>query len=226
MKNLSLSLLVIAILSVFSSCKKNDPRNDAEADVFARSLIYNGEVGYSTVHSVVSSVPMTAVTADTPEGVTISLYDHDGTGTAFFKDTSMAGLYPNLEPPVPGLYTYHVTFENGEQKDFTNTLSDGFLTPPVIDSLYVTQDGQSLRLKWEPVAGADAYQIRISSGQNIIYPWLQFADPSGMYTERLIAYLIDYLPGTITFELRAMKYESDEEKYVQSFGYSSASIDL
>lgn len=62
----------------------------------------------------------------------------------------------------------------------------------------------------------DAYQIKISSGQNVIYPWLQFADPSGYYTERLISYLAAYLPGTITFELMAVKYESDDEEYVQS----------
>ena len=226
MKNLFPVLLVIFVLSIFSSCKKNNPQNDAIADVFARSLVFGGEVGYSTVHSVVSSSTMSAVTVDTPDGITFSLYDHDGTGTAFFKDTSMAGSNPNPESPVPGLYTYHVTYTNGEQKDYTNTLSDVFLLPPVIDSLYITSDGLRLRIKWEPVAGADAYQIRVSSGQNEIYSWLQFLDPSGMYTERLIAYMAAYLPGTITFELRAMKYESSDEMYIQSFGYSSASIDL
>ncbi len=226
MKNLYLVLLIISVLSIFASCKKINPQNNAVADVFARSLVYNGNIVYSTVHSVVSSNPMRAVTVDTPDGVIFSLSEHDGTGTSFLKDTSMAGSNPNPEAPVAGLYTYHVTFTDGIQKDFTNTLTDNFLPPPVIDSLYKTQDGLSLRLKWEPVAGADAYQIRISSGQNEIFPWLQFADPSGYYTERPIAYFTYYLPGTITFELRAMKYESSEEMYVQSFGYSSASIDL
>ena len=225
MKNFSFLLLIITALLVISSCKKE--KNDAIADVFARSLMYNGKAGYSTVHSVTSSTTtMTAVTVDVPGGVSLSLYDHDGTGRAFFKDTSMAGSDPNPEPPVTGIYTYHVTFANGEQKIYTNTLSNDFLLPPVIDSLYVMPDGISLRLKWEPVAGAYAYQIRISSGQNEILPYLELTDHAQLYNERLIALFANYLPGTLTFELRAMTYESPDENYVQAISYTSASIDL
>ena len=138
----------------------------------------------------------------------------------------MAGIYPSLEPPVTGTYTYHVTFTNGEQKVFTNNLTNDFLLPPVVDSLYIKPDGITLRMKWQPVAGAQAYQIRVSSGQNVILPWLQFADPSGMYTERLISMFSNYLPGTLTFELRAVLYESGDETYAQAISYSSKSIDL
>jgi hypothetical protein len=224
MKNFSFLLLIITALLVISSCKKE--KNDAIADVFARSLMYNGKVGYSTVHSVVSTTVMSAVTVDIPGGGTVSLYDHDGTGTAFFKDTSMVGMYPNPEPPAAGTYTYHVTFGDGEQKVYTNTLANDFLLPPVIDSLYIMPDGISLRLKWEPVAGAQAYQIRISSGQNQIFPYLELTDHSQLYNERLISQFASYLPGTLTFELRAMKYESEDEKFVQAISYTSASIDM
>jgi hypothetical protein len=226
MKNISLSFLALILLLIGFSCKKSNTPNDATADVFARSLLYNGIIGYSTVHSVTSYSGMTAVSVETPDGVTFSLLKQDGTGTAFLKDTSMAGLYPSQQPPVTGDYTYHVTFANGEQKVYTNNLANDFLLPPVIDSLYVKPNGTTVRLKWEPVAGAQAYQIRISSGQNIILPWLQFADVSGMYTERLISYFVNYLPGTLTFELRAVKYETSDEKYVQAIGSAAASIDL
>jgi hypothetical protein len=226
MKNISLSFVVILIMLFGFSCKKSDTPRDATADVFARSLLYNGIIGYSTVHSVTSYSPMTAVSVEAPGGVTFRLTDQDGTGTAFLKDTSMAGLYPSQQPPLTGDYTYHVTFSNGEQKIYTNNLANDFLLPPVIDSLYVKPDGITLRLKWEPVTGAGAYQIRISSGQNIIMPWLQFAEVSGMYTERLIATFAYYLPGTLTFELRAVKYESSDEKYVQAISSAAASIDL
>jgi hypothetical protein len=225
MKNFSISVLVIFILLVISSCKKNNS-NDATVDVFARSWLKNGSLAYSTVHSVVSINPMTAVTVDVPGAVSFSLSKSDGPGTSFFKDTSMEGSAPSHVPPVTGIYTYHVKFANGEQKLYTNDLTNDFLLPPVIDSLYIISDGLSLRFKWEPVEGAQSYEIRISSGQNEIFPWMELLDPSGMHTERLIAYFAYYLPGTITFELRAVKYESEEKKYVQALSYSSASIDL
>jgi hypothetical protein len=227
MKNLSLPILAILLLLIGFSCKKNNTPNEASVDVFARSEIINGKVGYSTVHSVTStSNPMTTVTVLTPGGATFNLRDQDGTGSAFLKDTSMAGLYPSLDPPAIGTYTYNVTFKNGEQKVYTNNLTNDFLLPPVIDSLYIKPNGIQLRLKWEPVAGAQAYQIRISSGQNVIMPWLQFNDPSGMYTERLISMFAYYLPGTLTFELRAVIYESADQMYVQAISYASKSIDL
>jgi hypothetical protein len=227
MKNISLSFFAIILLLVGFSCKKSNTPNEATADVFARSLVFNGLVGYSTVHSVTSySNPMTAVSVTTPGGVTFSLSDQDGTGSAFLKDTSMAGLYPSQQPPETGTYSYHVTFKNGEQIVYTNNLTNNFLLPPVIDSLYIKPEGGIIRLKWQPVAGAQAYQIRVSSGQNVIQGWLQFDDPSGMYTERFISYYSNYLPGTLTFELRAVLYESEVEKYAQAISYASKSIDL
>lgn len=226
MRNLLSTLVIISFLLVISSCRKSTKSNDAIADVFGRSWVYGADVGYSTVHSVISSNPMTSVSVNVPGGVTFNLAESNVAGTAFFKDTSMVGALPNHEPPTPGIYTYNVKFANGEQKVYTNNLTNDFLLPPVIDSLYITKDGLSLRLKWEPVAGAQTYELRISSGQNEIFPWMEFGDPSNMYTERLIAYFIYYLPGTITFELRALKYESAEKNYVQAMSYTSKSIDL
>ena len=227
MKNLCLSLLVIIILLVSSSCKKQtETANDASADVFVRSLTYNGLLAFSTVYSVTSSNTISKVTVDIPGGSSFYLTDHDGTGTAFFKDTSMAGLSYSHSPAAAGIYNFHVSYTNGEEKLYTNTLSTDYLLPPVIDSLYKKTDGVTLRLKWKPVVGAQAYQIRIHSGQNQILPWLEFADPSGMYTERLISDFAYYLPGTLTFELRAVIYESSDGNYVQAISYNSASIDL
>lgn len=226
MNNLCSSLLVIMILLVISSCKKAEPVNDLTADVFIRSLTDNGQLAFSTVFSVTSSNTISKVTVDIPGGSSFYLTDRDGTGTAFFKDTSMAGSAYSQVPAVAGIYNYHVTFTTGEEKLYTNALSGDYLLPPTIDSLYKKPDGMTLRLKWEPVAGAQAYQIRISSGQNQILPWREFVDPSGMYTEHLISDFAYYLPGTVTFELRAVLYESADHKYVQSVSYTLKSIDL
>lgn len=229
MKNLSLSFLTILIMLFSFSCKKGDTANTATSDVFARSLIYNGMLAYSTVFSVTSLNGIITATAEGPNIPAFSLADHFGDGTSFLKDTSLAGGSYSHTPPPSGTYTFHVTFKNGEKKDFTNTLGSTILQPPVIDSLYKKPFGlgQSVRIKWEAVAGAQYYQIRITSGQNEIQPWgLNMTAGSELAYERLIGNFSNYLPGTITFEVRAVAYEPGNESLTQSISQTSASIDL
>ena len=222
MYKLFISFLIV--FGAFSSCKKNETVEDITADVFVRSLNYNGILAYSVVHSVTSYEGMSKVTVDVPGGTSFNLSDLYNNGLVFFKDTSMAGSGYTQEPPAPGVYTYRVTFKNGEEKIYTNSLASNYLLPPVIDSLYKKPDGISLRLKWQPVAGADAYRIRISSGQNEILPWVEFIEPQ-FYYERLISNFSPWLPGTLTFEVRAVDYEQDEYR-IQSMSYTSSQIDL
>jgi hypothetical protein len=222
-------LILVAVCTLFAtfSCKKSSSSADAAiADVFVRSLKYNGQNAYSTVFSVSSYTPMTEVTVDTPDGVSFRLNEHaSGMGTAFLKDTSFYGAGYSHNPPATGVYTFHVKYSGGDQRVFTNTLSNDFLLPPVIDSLYKKPDGVYLRMKWEPVAGADAYEMRITSGDSEIMPWLEYGTVNSLSYERLIAIFGSYLPGTIKFELRALKYESNKN-YVQAMSYTTASIDL
>jgi hypothetical protein len=229
MKNLSLSFLVVLIMVFSFSCKKGDTGNDAVADVFVRSLMYNNMLAYSTVFSVTALNGMTAVTAEGPGIPAFSLADHFGDGTAFLKDSSMEGGPYSHTPPPTGIYTFHVTFNDGSQKVYTNNLSSTILLPPVIDSLYKKPFGldQSVRLKWEPVVGAQYYQIRISCGQNEIQPWgLNMTPGSELAYERLIENFSSYLPGTLTFEVRAVLYEPGNGNYTQSISQALSTIDL
>ena len=220
MKNLSLVFIVIITLLGSSSCKKGGT-NDAIADVYVRSLLYNGSIAYSTVHSVTSSSGMISVTVDLPGGeASFPLTDFYGDGTTFFRDTSMLAVpgYSHT-PPVTGIYTYHVTFKNGETKDYTNTLASKYLQLPVIDSLYKKPYGtsQSVRMKWKPVDGAQYYQIQILSGQNVILPWaLNLTNSDVLIYENLISSFSTYLPGTLLFEVKAILYETSDKKYIQA----------
>lgn len=231
MKNLSLSLLVMMIMLLISSCSKfgTSASVDVVADVYVRSFLHNGSMSYNVVHSVSSANGMTAVIVDVPGGPSFVLSDYYGNGSYFYKDTSMAAGF-NPTPPPTGNYTYHVYFKTGEQKDYTNTLSSEILVPPVIDSLYKKPYGttyQSVRLRWKPVVGAQYYQIRISCGKNEIQPWgLNFTDQSDLVYERRINDFSHYLPGTITFEIRAIKYETSDRQYVQAVSQTPVSIDL
>jgi hypothetical protein len=230
MKNLGLSFLTILIMVFSFSCKKDGTSNNATADVFVRSFMDPSKViSYNTVFSVTFIGGITAATAEGPGIPAFSLMDHFGDGTAFFKDSSMAagGGY-NHTPPQAGTYTFHVTFNDGSQKVFTNTLSSTILLPPVIDSLYKKPFGldQSVRFAWEPVVGAQYYQIRLSCGQNVIQDWgLNMTPGSVLAYERLIDNFSNYLPGTILFEIRAVLYEGNQN-YAQSISQNSLSIDL
>jgi hypothetical protein len=181
------------------------------------------------VFSVTSDYGLIAATVDVPGSTSVSLVDNSGTGFTFLKDTSMApGPYSHT-PPAGGIYTFHVTFNDGEHKVFTNTITSTFLLPPVIDSLYKKPFGtdQSVRLKWEPVVNAQFYQIRISSGDNEIQPWgLNTKDATALSFERLIWNFSNYLPGTLLFEVRAVLYEPSDETHVQAISQTSAAIDL
>jgi hypothetical protein len=218
-------LLTVMVLLTIWSCNKQVTYNDAIADVFIRSLKENNVNAYRAVFSVSSYSKMSSVTVDVPNGSSISLSDETGDGITFSKDTSLTGESYSHVPPPSGIYTFHVNYSDGSQKVYTNTLSSDYLLPPVIDSLYRKTDGISLRLKWKPVEGADTYQLRISSGHNEIMPWVQYTNATQLYFQQYISALSPWLPGTITFELRGVKHETDRN-YVQSMSYTSVDIDL
>jgi len=177
---------VALLLLLFSSCEKSNPDISVEAiaDVFIKTFKHNGQNAFNTVYSVSSYRAMSGVNVTVPGGPSVKLSDISGNGSTFYKDTSMvaANAYNNV-PPVQGTYSYQVTFKDGEQKVFTNVLGTDYILPPVIDSLYKKPNTQVVRFKWKPVDGADAYQIRVSSGQNEIIPWMQFVE-NQFYYER------------------------------------------
>lgn len=218
-------LLAFMVLLTIWSCNKQETYSDVRADVFVRSLKDNNATAYRAVFSVLSYNKMSSVTVDVPNGSSIALSDETGDGTTFSKDTSLTAEINSHVPPPSGIYTFHVNYSDGSQKVYTNTLGSDYILPPVIDSLYRKGDGVSLRLKWKPVDGADAYQLRISSGHNEIMPWVEYPNATVLYYQQYLSSLSSWLPGTITFELRGVKHETDRN-YMQSLSYTSIDIDL
>lgn len=224
MKKYILPALMV-LIAICSCNKKETTYDDTVADVFVRSYKNNNINSYRAVFSVFSYSKMSAVRVDVPNGSSISLSDETGDGISFTKDTSLTQQLHTQVPPPTGVYTFNVTYSDGSQKVYTNTLTSDYILPPVIDSLYRKPDGVSIRLKWKPVAGADAYQIRISSGHNEIMPWVEYGDASQLYFQQYINAFSPWLPGTITFELRGVKHEANKN-YMQSLSYTSVDIDL
>ncbi len=219
-------LAIVGSLFAISCNKKMDPYTDTIADVFIRSFKNNNTDSYNAVFSVISVSQMSGVTVDIPNGSSIQLSKETSDGLSFSKDTSLiaGGGYSHVPPPS-GIYTFHVTYTDGSQKVFANTLGSDYLLPPVIDSLYRKPDGVSLRLKWKPVDGANAYQMRISSGHNEIMPWMEYGNSNQLFYENRLVNFSAWLPGTLTFEIRGVKHESDRN-YMQAISYTSIDFDL
>jgi len=212
-------------LLVICSCNNVETYNDSSADVFVRSQKYNNTDSYSAVFSVISFSQMVGVTVDIPNGSSITLSDQNNDGLSFIKDTSLTTELYSHVPPPSGIYTFHVNYADGTQKVYTNTLSSDYLLPPVVDSLYKMPDGKILRLKWNPVSGADAYQLRISSGHNEILPWMEYPNATLSFYQQYLSQFSSWLPGTITFEIRGVKRESNKN-YMQAISYTSVDVDL
>jgi hypothetical protein len=219
--------ILLAIMGVitFYSCNKVETYSDVAADVFVSSTRENNVDSYKAVFSAISYSKMTSVTVDGPNGSSVSLVDESGDGLSFTRDTTLNGETVSHVAPPAGIYTFHVNFADGSQKTYTNTLSSDILLPPVIDSLYRKPDGVSLRLKWKPVTGADDYQMRISCGHNEILPWMAFGSSTQLFYQQYISTFSPWLPGTITFEIRGAKHESDRN-YMQAISYTRVNIEL
>ncbi len=224
--SINLSVFLIIILLGLLSCKKDKPIDLADADVYVNSVLSDGEPVFGLSHRVVGYAAMTAVTVESPGGTTDQLSAYDAGKTIFYSDPVLQlGTYSST-PPEPGTYSYSVTFQDGTEKVFTNELSALYLLPPTIISINKSTSGQSVIISWEPVTGAQYFQVSIYKDGSFVSYGPGFAPPNGNSFEVSLSYIPSYTPGTYTFQLGAMLYESDGSGKVQAVSSASQSIDL
>lgn len=226
MERIKLSVLAILILSGLSSCRKQAASDDAIVDVFVKSVSLSGHPYFGLTHLVSGTDAMKSVTVLTPDAVTDSLTAYDASNLYYdlFPTFDVGGYTPNL--PTSGVYTYKIKFNDGIEKTFTNTLSSSYLLPAANLSLAKTLDGNSVSVTWSPVTGAQAYQLIVTKGGITVFS-SAFINPSlNTNTNLPISNLSAYAPGTFTFELDAVSFESSDFKLVQAVSASTADIDL
>jgi hypothetical protein len=208
----------------FFSCDKGTVTNQAIADAFIKSLIYQGDTLYGVAHSVVSYNGIKQASVRTPEGDTLLLPSKTDNGISFYKEPAFQNGDLTVVPPNSGTYSYRVTFRDNTQSTFTNTLGGNYLRPVRIDSL--NRLNQSVVLRWDPVPDAQGYQIRIVKGNSEVIAAKVYFELDPLRLEYPISSFSPYLPGTFTVEVDALLFESSAHQQLQAISVSTASVDL
>jgi hypothetical protein len=164
------SLLLIGFVSmVFTSCNDSDPAPDASTGVIVRSVLRDGVVVYSAVHQVLANVPMDTVIVTDPIGAVYGLHKNEGNPYEFLLEPELDDY--RATPPTEGPFTYKVKFQGGEEKSFSNSIMDPYVTPSQNISVKVAtvNNQQTVELAWDAVPNAEAYSVSVTSGTTQIY---------------------------------------------------------
>lgn len=230
MKKLHLLALVALIMLGLSGCEKATVENIAAADVFVKAIKNaQGETVYVPIHSVFSYNKMTSVSVTSPSGTSTSLINYENGGNSFYNEPADAD-YLTTQPAV-GTYTYTVKFDNGEEKTYTNSLSDSKILPANITSLTKTANGDSVYIYWDAIANVDFYQIKIQKGTTQILYADGLYDSSSPKKQNLrmgflLSNLISNSSGIYTFEIAGKLYETIAHDYLQALSSSTKDITL
>lgn len=223
---IDLFILLIFIFLGFMSCEKTTVTNQATADVFIKSILYQGDTLHGAAHSVFSYNGIKEVSVKTPQGDTLLLPSESDQGISVYLDPSIDGGNYSVLPPSPGTYTYRVIFKDGTKTTLTNILGGNYLVPAKIDSIARSADGQFVILKWEPVKDAQGYQIRITKGNTEVVAAKSYFQLDKLRIEYPISSFSPYLPGTFTVELDALLFESSAHQSLQAMSVATGSADL
>jgi hypothetical protein len=224
-----LALWALIMLGL-SGCEKIKIQNEASADVFIKAIKNaEGIIVYAPLHSVFSYNTITSASVKSPDAKTMQLANYDNSGNSFFNEPQAADYLTSI--PATGSYTYTVLFSDGEEKTYTNSLSSAIISPANITSLAKTANGDSVYIKWDAIANVHAYQLKITKGTSQIYYQTPFSDGSVPLKSSLkIGFLVSSLnssgPGTYTFDLSGLLFETTAYDYLQAVSSSTKNVEL
>lgn len=169
LKFTKLFFILLASISVtFISCSDDDDEttpnqhNDAFADVFMKKVNTPNGVKYGVVlYSGGEGLTSTTVTG--PNGTIFDLEEYwKGTGN-MRKHPTMQQMTSTM--PQEGDYVFTLTFDDGETKDITDTLSDVEIN--TITGVNVTYDSttETITASWNPIDNIDGYMIKLTDEQ-------------------------------------------------------------
>jgi len=241
MKKLYLFALLSFTLAGLGGCEKATIVDQATADAFIQSIKNpkdTAQVVFAVIHSVFSyyhivGVSVVApVTAASPDSITTHLINYTNMGNSFYNNP----VY-STSLPVPGSYTYTVTFKDGQVISLSNTLLYNILMPPYITSLTKNGTTNSIDISWNVVANAQAYQVKVTKGTvtgasatQVFYaaPFVDASNPprANLTIKVPTVEITPYGSGVYTFEVDALLFESSAGTNLQAIGTSTKMITL
>jgi hypothetical protein len=226
-----LHVLAVGAVMMFglAGCEKTKVANQAAADVFVKAIrnpLDTSKTVYAAIHSVFSYNSMTSVGVTSPGGATMQLTDFDNSGMSFYNEPADTAYKPT--PPTTGVYNYIVKFYDGEQLSYTNTLLNSIIAPVIITSLAKSAGGDSVYIAWKAVTDAQGYQFKITKGITQVYYQKPFSiSGSNPRVGFPLSGFTSFGPGTFTFELDALLFESATVyDYLQAIGSAKKDIVL
>lgn len=228
MKKLHVLLGVGLILTGLVSCnKQSSPDYTTTMDVFSHTTVYNNDTVHGIVYSLITLAQAASVEVQTPDGQTVPLDSYQGSSYSFYKQTPDSLMTSTI--PVAGTYTFSISFSDGMTATDTNDLTSDFLYPPHIITAEYQADQSQVYLKWDKVADADGYQLKIYSGDNVIDGIQPFAAGTSKDTVELTistSKYSNYLPGTLRFEVIALKFETSAYINIQTISTASRNVSV
>lgn len=207
------SVLIPAFL--FVACNKD--KDNTEFEVFADAYIINrlieDEVKSAPAFYVYANSGIASVTVTPPAGggEPFELARSPESSYTFFKEPQTNDF--KTVAPTPGIYLFEVESTGGDIIQANDLLEILNLEIPEIVSTNYQSESFSMQIKWESVANADGYVLKLLNNDGLTI-FVSFAVSSST-TEYIISpatgnWLMQVYSGdNLTLQVQAFAYDSD-----------------
>jgi hypothetical protein len=170
---------------------------------------------------------MKSVLASTPSGEEIAMESYNQDDLVYSKEPEEENF--TTEIPELGKYSFEIVFDNDDVTE-SNSLSEKTVLPPNILSIEHNKEIDEVKLTWEDVEDAEAYLLKVFSGDEQIYSSQPLLSDTALTTYEANIPLEDfeqYLPGELEFEVASILYESTSNtSYLQALSGSSEVLSI
>jgi hypothetical protein len=210
--------IVVVLFTLLSSCSKTVVDKDVFVDSYIHSIFSRKGVPlYAVMHTAYSFTKISGISVSGASGK-ILLNNYSGDGFSFFSSPDTASYTTTI--PAPDSYTYNVTYSSGESVSKVDaTVAKSVVPVPQLNAVKNTTD---IVLSWKPVAGTEAYKVRIFSEDatnktNTLIFESDFLVPKDATSDLSIPFSLvsfsQYLSTNVSFEVSAFIFELNQDTY-------------
>ena len=215
----SIFFVVVGILfTILSSCSKTVVDKEVFVDSYIHSIYSRNRVPiYAVMHTAYSFTKISSMSVTGASGK-ILLNNFSGDGFSFYNDPDTASYSTTI--PAPDSYTYQVTYSSGESESKVDaTVAKSVVPVPKLDAVKGATD---IVLSWKPVAGTEAYKVRIftevaATKTNTLIFESDFLVPKDATSDLSIPFSLvsfsQYLSTNVSFEVSAFIFELNQDSY-------------
>ena len=164
MRNLKNYLLLLILISIFSSCDTNNYQEaefDGIGDVFVRCMKIGEDTVYAPVFYAYANKNLSEVSVKSP---VTELPNYDLSD--YSRDKNVFRLLPKVADYsttdiTDGIYKFEVTSTTQEKLHLQDKLYDSRIEPMFITDFTYTEEGHSFDISWNGLDNADTYIVKL-----------------------------------------------------------------